>query len=70
MRRYPPPVKNERPHRLTARVRYWSTRLLAQSEQTVSSIARDTGFSRTTVHRVFYGLDEAELLKPHAILVA
>lgn len=59
---YPPLVKNERPTRLTARVRYWSDLLLRQSGKTVSSVARETGFSRTTVHRVFYGLDTDELL--------
>lgn len=60
-RRYPPRVKNERPHILNARVRYWSPRLMADRGMTITELARLTGFSRTTVHRVIYGKDEDEV---------
>lgn len=59
---YPPHVKNERPVRLTTRVRYWAAQQLDACDETVTSIARTTGFSRTTVHRVFYGVPTDELL--------
>lgn len=59
--RYPPPVKNARPHILNARVRYWAPRLMADRGLTISALARTTGFSRTTVHRVVYGKDDDEV---------
>lgn len=56
------PVKNERPHLLNTRVRYWSVVYLERSGMSVKAVAESAGISRTTAHRVFYGKDDDELL--------
>lgn len=56
------PVKNERPHLLNTRVRYWSVVYLERSAMSVKAVAEAAGISRTTAHRVFYGKDDDELL--------
>jgi len=55
-------VKNDRPHLLNTRVRYWSALYLERSGMSVKAVAEAAGISRTTAHRVLYGKDDDELL--------